>query len=126
MVSRARALAPALRERAEEGERLRYCPRASVDDFFAAELNKALIPARFGGYEMGWDVLCEMAMAMAHGCAAQGWVLTVYGDHAQQMGMFGRRAQDDVWGADPRALISTSFGAQGKARRVAGGAVLSG
>lgn len=125
IVARASALAPVLFQRTVEAERLRQCPRASVDDFFANGIDLAHKPERFGGYEMGWDVLCESALAFSHGCAAQGWVLTVYGDHTQALGMFPRRAQDDVW-ADPRALISTSFGAMGKAKRVKGGAVLSG
>jgi alkylation response protein AidB-like acyl-CoA dehydrogenase len=64
-------------------------------------------------------------MALAHGCAAQSWVLTVYGDHTQALGMFPRRAQDEVW-ADPRAVISTSLGAAGEAKKVKGGATLAG
>lgn len=126
MVGRARALAIQLFERAAESETLRQCPRASVEDYFAAGLDLMHKPERYGGYEMGWDVLCETALALSQGCAAQGWVLTVYGDHTQALCMFGRRAQDEVWGADPRALISTSFGSQGSAKRVAGGAVLTG
>lgn len=125
LVERARALAPTLFSRADEAERLRCCPLASIDDWFANGMDLALKPARFGGAELGWDVLCETALALSPGCGAQGWVLTVYGDHTQALGMFPRRAQDEVW-QDPRALISASFGAMGKARRVKGGAVLSG
>jgi 3-hydroxy-9,10-secoandrosta-1,3,5(10)-triene-9,17-dione monooxygenase len=125
MVERARALAPVLFSRAVEAEAQRSCPRPSVDDYFANGLDLMHKPERFGGYEMGWDVLCDSALRLAHGCAAQGWVLTVYGDHTQALGMFSKKAQDEVWD-DPRALISTSFGAQGKARKVKGGGILSG
>ncbi len=125
IVARCHALAAALFERAPEAERLRRCPDASIADYFAIGLDKLLKPARYGGWEMGWDMLCETALAIAHGCAAQGWVLTIYGDHTQHLGMFDRKAQDEVW-ADPRALVSTSFGAQGSARPASGGAVLSG
>jgi 3-hydroxy-9,10-secoandrosta-1,3,5(10)-triene-9,17-dione monooxygenase len=125
IVERCRALAPVLFDRAPEAERLRHCPDESIEDYFAIGLDRLLKPARYGGWQMGWDMLCETALALAHGCAAQGWVLTIYGDHAQHLGMFDKRAQDEVW-ADPRALVSTSFGAQGAAKRVAGGAVLTG
>lgn len=125
IVERCRDLAPVLAGRSEEAERLRHCPDESIEDYFAIGLDRLLKPARYGGWQMGWDRLCETALAVAHGCCAQGWVLTIYGDHAQHLGMFDRKAQDDVW-ADPRALVSTSFGAQGAARKVAGGAVLSG
>jgi 3-hydroxy-9,10-secoandrosta-1,3,5(10)-triene-9,17-dione monooxygenase len=125
MVERARALAPVVFSRAAEAEAQRSCPRATVDDYFAAGLDLMHKPERFGGYEMGWDVLCDSALRLSHGCAAQGWVLTVYGDHTQALGMFPKKAQDEVWN-DPRALVSTSFGAQGKARKVKGGGILSG
>ncbi len=125
IVARCRALAPKLFERAPEAERLRRCPDESIADYFAIGLDRLLKPARYGGWEMGWDRLCETALALAHGCAAQGWVLTIYGDHTQHLGMFDRKAQDEVWD-DPRALVSTSFGAQGAARPAPGGAVLSG
>jgi len=126
MVDRARALAPVLRERAAACEAARRCPDETIADFYAAELNRLIQPARYGGYEMGWDVLCQAAFAMAHGCASQGWVLTVYGDHAQCIGMLEQSAQDAVWGDNPKALVCASFGAQGAAKRVAGGAVMSG
>ena len=125
MVERARTLAPILFSRSEEAEKLRMCPPASVADYFAAGLDLMHKPERFGGYEMGWDVLCDSALRLSNGCAAQGWVLTVYGDHTQALGMFPKKAQDEVW-ADPRALVSTSFGTQGKAKKVKGGGVLSG
>ncbi len=125
MIARCRALAPALLERAPEAENLRRCPDATIEDYFAIGLDRLLKPARYGGWQMGWDRLCETALAVAHGCCAQGWVLTIYGDHIQHLGMFHRKAQDEVW-ADPRALVSTSFGVQGEARRVPGGAILSG
>ena len=126
MVERARALAPVLFARAAEAEAQRHCPDSSIADYFAQGFDLMLKPKRFGGHELGWDVLCDTALALSEGCAAQGWVLTVYGDHTQALGMFPARAQDEVWGADPRALVSTSFGSQGNARRVTGGAVVTG
>jgi resorcinol 4-hydroxylase (FADH2) len=127
LVARAAAIGARLRERAAACEQARICPSESIDDFFAADLHRMLKPTRLGGYAMGWDVLCETAFALARGCGAQGWVLTIYNDHAQQLGMFDARAQDDVWGADQRALLSASFFAgKGGAEKVDGGARLSG
>ena len=127
MIARAAALAPILRERSAASEQARACPAETVRAFHDADLHRLVQPARYGGYAMGWDTLCEVALALARGCPAQGWVLTIYGDHAQQLGMFDRRAQDDVWGANARALVSSSFfGSTGTARRVAGGAALTG
>jgi alkylation response protein AidB-like acyl-CoA dehydrogenase len=74
---------------------------------------------------MGWDVLCETAIEYGKGCASQGWVLTVYGDHAQLVGAFPREAQDEVWD-DPRTLTSTCFAPQGRMTPKNGGYVVSG
>lgn len=126
MVARARALGPALIERSEDCERRRVCPEETIREFLDSGLNKPMQPARYGGYEMGWDVLCEISQELSRACASQGWVMTVFGDHAQLLGMFPGQAQDDVWGDDPQALISTAFAALGEARPVDGGHRLSG
>jgi alkylation response protein AidB-like acyl-CoA dehydrogenase len=69
MIARARALAPALAERAADCEKARSVPRATVDDFRAAGLHRMMQPARYGGFELGWDVLCETAIEFGRGCA---------------------------------------------------------
>jgi alkylation response protein AidB-like acyl-CoA dehydrogenase len=126
MVERARALAPRLAARAEDCERLRRCPDETVADFIAADLHRAMQPVRYGGFELGWDTLVEMAIELAQGCASQAWVLSIYGDHAQWVGTFPRRAQDDVWGVEPNALVCTCYAPMGEAKRTSGGFTVSG
>ena len=46
--------------------------------------------------------------------------------HSWLMGLFPQKAQDDVYGANPNALISAVIGPRGKARKTADGLVLSG
>ena len=53
----------------------------AIADFHAAGILKALQPRQFGGYEMGWDVLCEISMELARGCGSQAWVADVLMDH---------------------------------------------
>ena len=126
MVARARALKPALRERAEQCERDRRVPEATIAEMKDAELDRLMVPARYGGFEMGWDTLCEAAIELGKGCGSQAWVITIYGDHNHLIGNFAREAQDDVWGADPRALTSTCFQPLGTMRPRNGGYVVSG
>jgi resorcinol 4-hydroxylase (FADH2) len=126
LVDRARRLAPALRERARAAEELRRCPDETIADFHAAEFLKAVQPARFGGFEMGWDVLCEISMELARGCGGQAWVATVLIDHKYIVGLFHEQAQRDVWDADENALITASIAPVGKAEGVDGGYILSG
>ena len=84
------------------------------------------VPARFGGYELPWDVLCEVSLVLARGCGAQAWVANIYNDHCQLLGQFGLEAQEDVWGKDRGARLSASVEPTGKGRPVPGGVIYSG
>jgi len=100
LLARAETLVPVLRGRAGKAESLRRCPEETVADFADAGLLRICQPARFGGYEQPWDVLCEVSRVLAHGCGSQAWVENIYCDHTQMLGMFPLEAQADVWGKD--------------------------
>ena len=126
LLARAEALVPVLRKRAAKAEELRRCPDETVADFAAAGLLRICQPARFGGFEQPWDVLCEVSRVLARGCGSQAWVENIFCDHTQMLGMFPLEAQADVWGKDQGARLSASVEPAGKARRAPGGFVLSG
>jgi 3-hydroxy-9,10-secoandrosta-1,3,5(10)-triene-9,17-dione monooxygenase len=126
LLERARALAPVLAERAADCEAARCVPADSVAAFKQAGLIRMTQPARFGGAEQGWDVLCETSHILAAGDGAQAWIAAIMADHAQMLGCFPVQAQDDVWGDDPDAVMSASFDPVGKAVPVDGGWRMSG
>ncbi len=126
MVARARRLAAALAERSEACEQARRVPDETVADFFAADLHRLLLPARYGGFEMGWETLIETAIELSKGCGSQGWVLTVYGGDVYLLGMFPGEAQDELWADDPTRLVSTCFAPVGTLVPAKGGYVASG
>ena len=70
IVARAKALAAKLRERSEQAERSRRVPDETIADLKAAQLARICQPSRYGGFDLGWDVLCESSMELAHGCAS--------------------------------------------------------
>jgi alkylation response protein AidB-like acyl-CoA dehydrogenase len=123
---RAEALIPILASRAARCEELRYCPPESIDDLARAGLLQICQPARYGGYEYAWDVLSEVNRILARGCGSQAWVANVLNDHTQLVGAFPLEAQEEIWGRDPATRISASVAPQGRAKRVSGGARLSG
>ncbi len=126
LIARAEALVPALQARTERAEAERRLPDETVADFSDAGLLKICVPARFGGYEQPWDVLCRVSRALARGCGSQAWCANIYNDHCQLLGMFPLEAQEEVWGPGKPARISASIAPEGKAKRVPGGARLSG
>ncbi len=126
LIRRAEALVPTLRQRAGACETLRRCPEDTIADLAAAGLLRITQPARFGGYELGWDVLCEVGQTLARGCGSQAWVQSVFSDHMHLLSGFALEAQQEVWGKNRAALICAAFNPTGKARQVAGGVLFSG
>ena len=126
LVDRAKELAPALRERAAETNRLRRLPDSTWKDLIETGILRGLQPARWGGGETHprefYTAIGEVARA--EGCA--GWVAGIVGVHPWHTALYPKETQEEVWGADPTAMNSSSYAPTGKAERVAGGFRLSG
>lgn len=126
IAERARTLLPVLRERAGQAEELRMLPAETVAEFRAADFFRALQPARYGGLELDPAAFFDAVIVIGTVCASSAWVLSVLGVHSWHLGLFDGRAQDDVWRADPHALICSSYATAGEVRRADGGYVLTG
>ncbi len=121
VLRRAKALIPVLRERAAEAEKLRRCPDQTIADYISNDLLRLCMPARFGGFELGYDVLCETSQTLARGCGSQAWVHMVLTDNALKLASFTPQAQEEVWGQNPNAKLSNAVAPLGKGEVVDGG-----
>ena len=83
LVSRARALAPVLRERARDCEDLRQLPRETVDDLTRAGFFCIMSPRRYGGFELGIDTLEEVVLELGRGCGSTAWCQAILGGHSR-------------------------------------------
>ncbi|WP_375764627.1 acyl-CoA dehydrogenase family protein [Bradyrhizobium sp. Pha-3] len=127
MVARAKALVPALRERASRTEELRRLPPETERDLLDSGLFRILQPKRVGGSELDYVALVDCADALGQGDASVSWNFANLASHHWMLGMFAPEAQSAVWGEDPDALIASSFVfPAGRARKTGGGYVLSG
>nr|WP_050999378.1 acyl-CoA dehydrogenase family protein [Bradyrhizobium elkanii] len=127
MVARAKALVPALRERASRTEELRRLPPETERDLLDSGIFRILQPKRVGGSELDYVALVDCADALGQGDASVSWNFANLASHHWMLGMFAPEAQSAVWGEDPDALIASSFVfPAGRARKVGGGYVLSG
>ncbi|MEC7489310.1 MAG: acyl-CoA dehydrogenase family protein [Pseudomonadota bacterium] len=124
--ARAEALQPILRQRAAACEAARCVPAETIDELRNADLTRITQPVRYGGHAMGWDVMCGVAQRLCRADGAQGWVQAIIADHSQMLGTFPGKAQEDVWGENPDAVMSASFGPTGIATRTQDGFRLSG
>lgn len=127
ILARARAMIPALRERALQAERDRRIPDATHRAFVAAGFYKLFQPARYGGYEMPYRLMLEVAAELGRGCGSSAWVFSNLATHTWILGMHQPQAQEDVWGQHPEATLASSFPTQGgTGRYVEGGILLNG
>ena len=109
LLARASALVPVLKERAAEAEQLRRLPNASVDALMASGLYRIAVPQRFGGLDADYAVALDVAEELARGCPAAGWCYGLWAAHAWLIGYWPLPAQEEVFGADPDALCSSSL-----------------
>jgi 3-hydroxy-9,10-secoandrosta-1,3,5(10)-triene-9,17-dione monooxygenase len=127
LVSRSRALAPRLRERALRAERDRNIPQESVDEFIDAGLIHTLQPKRWGGYEHDHEVAFDIAVELGRStCGSSAWCLNYLADHACMLALFPDEAQHDVWSRNSAACIATSAAPTGKVVPASGGYRLDG
>ncbi|KUM95458.1 monooxygenase [Streptomyces yokosukanensis] len=121
-----RALAPAVRERATEAERLCRIPEATIKDLAAAGLFRLLQPRTHGGLAADPAVFYEALRELGRACGSTGWVAGVLGVNSWIVSQLGPRAQDDVWGSDPGARIASSQAPIGAVAPAEGGFWISG
>lgn len=125
-LTRARALLPALRERAPHIEPLRRLPDETFQAFQEAGLFRALQPKRYGGYELDPGVFFQAGIDIGTVCGSSAWILTVVGVHNWQLALFPPQAQEDVWHEDSSVQISSALAPTGTVERVTGGFRLRG
>jgi 3-hydroxy-9,10-secoandrosta-1,3,5(10)-triene-9,17-dione monooxygenase len=126
LTERGFALRSGLVARQEEAERLRQLPEATMQEFHDAGILRAIQPTAFGGFETDFICQIDLTYEIARACGASGWVYAVLSAHGAMIANFAERAQQEVWGDNPRALASSSLSSIGRYRRVDDGYLVSG
>ncbi len=121
-----RDLLPTIRERADEAERLRVVPDASIKELEETGFFRLLQPTRFDGLEADPVDFYTAVRDIASACGSTGWVSSVVGVHPWQVALFADEAQQAVWGSDTSVRLSSSYAPTGKAVVTEGGFKLSG
>lgn len=114
-----------LAERAEDAERSRRLPAATIAEFRRTDLFRLLLPARFGGLQASFPELLQPIRRMAHGCASSAWTLGFYALHNWMLSLFDPRAQEEVFASGP-VLAPAPLAPTGRAGPADGGVRLSG
>ncbi len=124
---RARGLVPVLRQRADGAEAARQMQPETLDDLHRTGLFRFHQPKRWGGMELPFVGIFDISAEIGRGCASTAWNVGNLGIHHWLLALYDARAQDEIWGKDPDALIASGIAyPQGRGRRVDGGFVVSG
>ncbi len=126
-MAQAHALVPALRERAAGAEALRQMAKETEADLHRAGLFRFHQPRRWGGMELPFVALFDIPAEIGRGCASTAWNVANLAVHHWLLALYDPRAQEEVWGENPDALIASGIAyPQGRGRRVDGGFLVSG
>ena len=124
---RARDLAPVLRARADAADAGRQMPKETLEDLHRSGLLRFHQPKRWGGMELPFVAVFDVPAEIARGCASTGWNVANLGIHHWMLALYDERAQEEIWGTNPDAVIASGIAyPQGRGRRVDGGFVISG
>jgi len=126
-LGRARAMVPALRSRAAQAEKERTMPPETLAGLHASGILRSMQPKRWGGMEFDFVAYVDFCYELARGCASTAWNFGNLQVHHWMLAMYEERAQEEVWGADPEALIASGIAfPQGRAKKVEGGYLIGG
>src|ERR1700742_2032899 len=82
---------------------------------------KVATPRRYGGYETSMRTMLDVSAAVGEADGGTAWVVTLLNVCSWLTGLFPEQAQDDVFKADPDALVSGVLAPTAEAVKVDGG-----
>ena len=127
LVARARNLGPGLAARRVDTAAARRISAETIAELVDAQLLRASMPARFGGFELPFGAHIEVAIELGKYCDATSWVAGILSSHNWWLGKFLPEAQHDLWDDNPDVLTAAAFAhTRAEARRVDGGFRVSG
>ena len=121
LLDRIAGLHDLLARNAAQGEADRRVPQESIEALREAGAFKIATPRRYGGYETSMRTMLDVSAAVAEADGGTSWVVTLLNVCAWITGLFPTQAQDDVFKADPDALVSGVLAPTAQAVKVDGG-----
>jgi 3-hydroxy-9,10-secoandrosta-1,3,5(10)-triene-9,17-dione monooxygenase len=114
-----------LADRAQDAERLRRLPDATIDDLIASGFTELLVPARYGGRQADFPAILDPVRQIAHGCASSAWTIGFFALHNWMLALFDERAQEEAFATRP-FLAPAPLAPTGRGVPAGGGVRLTG
>ncbi|WP_156296470.1 acyl-CoA dehydrogenase family protein [Mycobacterium paragordonae] len=114
-----------LQQRAQEAERHRRLPDATVEELRESGFTELLKPKGYGGQQAEFSAIFEPVRRMAHGCASTAWTAAFYTIHNWMLSLFDEQAQAEGFATQP-FLASAPLAPTGRGTPADGGVTLRG
>ncbi|OBJ83494.1 acyl-CoA dehydrogenase [Mycobacterium gordonae] len=114
-----------LQQRAQEAERHRRLPDATVEELRESGFTELLKPKGYGGQQAEFAAIFDPVRRMAHGCASTAWTAAFYTIHNWMLSLFDEQAQAEGFATEP-FLASAPLAPTGRGTPTDGGVSLSG
>ena len=119
-------LVPQLRKRAVEAERERRLPAETIANLRDLGILRAFVPRVYGGDERSMSEVLDAMTELGTGCASTAWVASLLAIHNIAVCWLERQGQEDIFGAGPDVILSSSVAPTGTLDRTAGGFQIDG
>lgn len=121
-----RSLLPSIADAAADVDRNGAVDPHVITDLHDAGYFSMLQPKSFGGLAADPDDYLTATRELASACMSTGWLAGWLGVNNWGLSVRDRRALQEIWGSDSRALLCSSYAPTGRLERVDGGFRLSG
>jgi len=112
---------------AAEGREKREIPKKAIEAIRETGYFRAFLPKQYGGLERPPQEFFKASVDIAERDMGTAWASGIIAVHAYQLSLMDPKAAQDVYGAGPDTLISSSYNPSGaKVETVKGGFKLSG
>lgn len=126
LLARAKNIAPMIKQGAQNRESLRSVEPEIVETLRDSGILRGMQPARFGGHELDFTYMIDIAQIIGRSCGSTAWITNLYIVHHWLLATFPVEVQDEVFGEDPNVIICGSYAPAGKTEHVDGGYKVSG
>ncbi|CAB3733236.1 Flavin-dependent monooxygenase, oxygenase subunit HsaA [Paraburkholderia sediminicola] len=114
LIERARLMIPMLKEQGAGHDNAKRISNDVANQLRAAGFFRICQSVENGGYGLRPSVLWRVCREVARGDSATAWILGLAGLHPWMAGMFGERAQDDVFAGGQDAVVIALTGNVGR------------
>lgn len=126
LVGRATGLVPLIREYAAQGSEARRVVPEVVKALEDADIFRLLVPKRYGGHGTTLRTAVDAVAEVARGDGSTGWIAALMTVATGFASTASAQAQEEIFGAHPKAKLCGIFSLGGKSERVDGGYLISG